>query len=197
MKEVDGVMATSESSTVATWRIPRLSIHSFLVFMLIACMLLAAATRNPNISHFLNVSIFSPVRADALSQTSNEEETVSNGVYLPSERLRERQFDQAQRLIAGGRMADATALLDEMLTAEQDVFLESGNANDQTRRSMKALVTEIIGTLPEAGAEAYQLQFRTRADRHLQTALDENDDDGIIAVAAGGSTQRPAIVLQF
>ena len=183
MKDVDGVMATSESSTVATWRIPRLSVPSSLVFMLIACMLLAVALRDPNISHFLNVSIFSPVRADALSQTSNEEETVSNGVYLPSERLRERQFDQAQRLIAGGRMADATALLDEMLTAEQDVFLESGSANDQTRRSMKALVTEIIGTLPEAGAEAYQLQFRTRADRHLQTALDENDDDGIIAVA--------------
>ena len=147
MKDVEGVMATSESSTVAAWQIPRLSVHSFLVFMPVACMLLAVAMRDPNISHFLNVSIFSPVRADAPSQTSNEEETVSNGVYLPSERLRERQFDQAQRLIAGGRMADATALLDKMLTAEQDVFLESGSANDQTRRSMKALVTEIILSL--------------------------------------------------
>ena len=38
-------------------------------------------------------------------------------------------------------------------------------------------------TLPEAGAEAYQLQFRTRADRALQAALNENDNEGIIAVA--------------
>ena len=157
--------------------------NSAVAFMLIACVLLAVASRNPDISDFLNISIFSLVQADALSQTSAEEDAVSSGVYLPSERLRERQFDQAQRLIAGGRMADATALLDEMLAAEQDVFLEAGNANDQTRRSMKALVTELIGTLPEAGTEAYQLQFRTRADRHLLTALDENDDDGIIAVA--------------
>ena len=144
-------------------------------------MLLAVAMRDPNISHFLNVSIFSPVRADALSQTSNEEETVSNGVYLPSERLRERQFDQAQRLIAGGRMADATALLDEMLTAEQDVFLESGSANDQTRRSMKALVTEIIGVRIAI--------FRQRSMRMMTMEL--------LLLPAGGSIQRPATVLQF
>jgi hypothetical protein len=48
---------------------------------------------------------------------------------------------------------------------------------------MKALVAEIIGTLPKAGAEAYQLQFRTRADRALQAALNENDNEAIIAVA--------------
>ena len=184
MKDGDGVMATSQSSNVASRRPPLFSmINSVVAFMLIACVLLAAASRNPDISDFLNISIFSLVQADALSQTSAEEDVVSSGIYLPSERLRERQFDQAQRLIAGGRMADATALLDEMLAAEQDVFLEAGSANDQTRRSMKALVTELIGALPEAGTEAYQLQFRTRADRHLQTALDENDDDGIIAVA--------------
>ena len=67
---------------------------------------------------------FPLVRADDSLEAGSEELIVSNGVYLPSERLRERQFDQARRLIDGGRMADATALLDEMLTAEQDVFLE-------------------------------------------------------------------------
>ena len=183
MKDRDGVMATSQSSNVAARRFLLLSLHSVVASLLIACVLLAVAIRDSDISDFLNVDIFSRAQADTPSQTSAEEDVVSNGVYLPSERLRERQFDQAQRLIAGGRMADATALLDEMLTAEQDVFLEAGSANDQTRRSMKALVTELIGTLPEAGTEAYQLQFRTRADRHLRTALDENDDDGIIAVA--------------
>ncbi len=183
MKDRDGVMATSQSCNVASRRFSFLSLKSVLAFMLIAFVVLTVALRTPDISNFLKISIFPRVRADAPSQTSTQEDVLSNGVYLPSERLRERQFEQAQRLIAGGRMADATALLDEMLTAEQDVFLEAGSATDQTRRSMKALVTELIGTLPEAGTEAYQLQFRTRADRRLQTALDENDDDGIIAVA--------------
>ncbi len=182
-KDRDGVMAPSQFNTVAAQRFRHLSSHSLWVFLLIACTFFVGAIRSPNLLHYLHDGMFSLVRAEDPSQASPEEETVSNGVYLPSERLRERQFDQAQRLITGGRMADATALLDEMLTVEQDVFLEAGNANDQTCRSMKALVAEIIGTLPEAGAEAYQLQFRTRADRALQAALNENDNEGIIAVA--------------
>ena len=86
-------------------------------------------------------------------------------------------------------MADATALLDEMLTVEQDVFLEAGNANDQTCRSMKALVAEIIGTLPKAGAEAYQLQFRTRADRALQEARGLHQESGEYAFRSGRACQ--------
>ena len=182
-KDRDGVMAPPKFNTVAAQRFPYLSSHSLWAFILIACAFLVGAMRSPNLLDFLHDGLFSLVRAEDSSQASPEEETVNNGVYLPSERLRERQFDQAKRLITGGRMADATALLDEMLTVEQDVFLEAGDGNDQTCRSMKALVAEIIGELPEAGAEAYQLQFRTRADRALQTALDQNDNEGIIAVA--------------
>ncbi|MDO7714068.1 MAG: hypothetical protein MUP93_04255, partial [Pirellulales bacterium] len=182
-KDRDGVMAPSKFNTVAAQRFPQFSSHILWAFILIASTFFAGAIRSPSFLDFLHDGMVSLVRAEDPSQASPEEEAVSNGVYLPSERLRERQFDQAQRLITGGRMADATALLDEMLTVEQDVFLEAGNAHDQTCRSMKALVAEIIGTLPEAGAEAYQLQFRTRADRALQAALNENDNEAIIAVA--------------
>ena len=182
-KDRDGVMAPSKFNTVAAQRFPQFFSHILWAFILIASTFFADAIRSPSFLDFLHDGMVSLVRAEDPSQASPEEEAVSNGVYLPSERLRERQFDQAQRLITGGRMADATALLDEMLTVEQDVFLEAGNANDQTCRSMKALVAEIIGTLPEAGADAYQLQFRTRADRALQAALNENDNEAIIAVA--------------
>ena len=133
MKDGDGVMATSQSSNLAARRFLLLSPHSAVAFLLIACVLLAVALQDPDISDFLNVDIFSRAQADTPSQASADEDVVSNGVYLPSERLRERQFDQAQRLIAGGRMADATALLDEMLTAEQDVFLRGWQAQ-MTRR---------------------------------------------------------------
>ena len=175
-------MSPSKFCTVAAQRFSSVSSHVVLAFVLLECTFFIGGIQRVNFLRVLNNSINSCVRAE-LPPTSLEEESVSSGVYLPSERLRERQFDQAQRLIAAGRMADATALLDEMLTAEQDVFLEAGNTNDQTCRSMKARVAEIIGTLPEAGAEAYQLQFRTRANRALEAALRENDDEGIIAVA--------------
>ncbi len=183
MKDVDGIIVTSQKKIETARRRPRTSARLFCVATFALCGLLVLGIRIPNITHSLRNTFFPFVRADDSSEAAPEELVVNNGVYLPSERLRERQFDQAQRLIAGGRMADATALLDEMLTAEQDVFLEGDTASEQTRRSMKTLVTELIGKLPEAGRKAYQLQFRTRADRALRTALSENNNEAIIAVA--------------
>ena len=188
MKDVDGIIVNSQNKTETAWQRPRICTRFYCIAAitlcgLFLCGLFAIGTRVPNITHSLRYIFFSLVRADDSSEATPEELAVSNGVYLPSERLRERQFDQAQRLIAGGRMADATALLDEMLTAEQDVFLEGDSASEQTRRSMKTLVTELIGELPEAGTKAYQLQFRKRADRALRKALSENNNEAIIAVA--------------
>ncbi|MBT3211896.1 MAG: PQQ-binding-like beta-propeller repeat protein, partial [Planctomycetaceae bacterium] len=183
MKDVDGIIVTSQKKTETARRRPRISARLCCIATFALCGLLVLGIRIPHITHSLRNAFFPLVRADDSSEAVPEELVVSNGVYLPSERLRERQFDQAQRLIAGGRMADATALLDEMLTAEQDVFLEGDSGSEQTRRSMKTLVTELIGKLPEAGSKAYQLQFRTRADRALRTALSENNNEAIIAVA--------------
>ena len=118
-------MSPSKFCTVAVQRFSSVSSHVVLAFVLLECTFFIGGMQRVNFLRVLNNSITSCVRAE-LPPTSLEEESVSSGVYLPSERLRERQFDQAQRLIAAGRMADATALLDEMLTAEQDVFLEAG-----------------------------------------------------------------------
>lgn len=112
-----------------------------------------------------------------------DEPLTATGVFLPRERLRERQFDQAQRLIAAGRMADATTLLDEMLAAEDDFFLEGEEADDQTFQSMKTRVNDLIGSLPPAGRDAYKLQFRSRADRALAAAVAADDQDDIVQVA--------------
>ena len=122
------------------------------------------------------------LEAVALDHDEGESLTAT-GVFLPRERLRERQFDQAQRLIVAGRMADATTLLDEMLAAEDDFFLEGDEADDQTCQSMKTRVNDLIGSLPPAGRDAYQLQFRSRADRRLTAAIAADDQDAIVQVA--------------
>jgi outer membrane protein assembly factor BamB len=183
MKDVDRIIVTSPKKSETARHRPRISARFYCVAAFALCGLLVLGIRVPNITHSFRYAFFPLVRADDSVEAGSEELIVSNGVYLPSERLRERQFDQARRLIDGGRMADATALLDEMLTAEQDVFLEGDSASEQTRRSMKTMVTELIGELPESGSKAYQLQFRTRATRDLQKALNENDNEAIIAVA--------------
>ena len=112
-----------------------------------------------------------------------ENELAGSGIFLPSERLRERQFDQARRLIAAGRMADAATLLDEMLGAEDDFFLDGDRVEGPTSQSMKTRVSEVIRDLPPAGQDAYQLQFRTRAERALTAAIAANDHEAIVRVA--------------
>ena len=113
--------------------------------LLTTCFLLAAV---------LGVAVLSP---DGLFSWSirrlaaQEAEESGGGVALPTDRLRERQFDQANRLIEAKRFADAATLLDEMLAAAEDVFLEEGLSRGQTSRSMKTRATELIGSLPAAG----------------------------------------------
>jgi outer membrane protein assembly factor BamB len=115
--------------------------------------------------------------------TAFDKELTGSGIFLPSERLRERQFDQARRLITAGRMADAATLLDEMLSAEDDFFLDGDRVEGPTSQSMKTRVNEVIRDLPLAGMDAYQLQFRTRAERALAAAIAADDHEAIVKVA--------------
>jgi outer membrane protein assembly factor BamB len=125
------------------------------------------------------------IRQAAAQGTDEPDDEVgpTSGVTLPTDRLRERQFDQANRLIDAKRFADATTLLDEMLAADEDVFLDEGFTGGQTSRSMKTRVTELIGSLPPAGKEAYLLQFRSRAERALNEGIAANNTAQIVTVA--------------
>jgi hypothetical protein len=83
-----------------------------------------------------------------------------SGVFLPGDRIRERQFERAGELLANGRWSDAAALFDEILEAERDAFLQ-GSAEDVARdavaaaagtRSLRALVRRSSGARSRAGA---------------------------------------------
>jgi outer membrane protein assembly factor BamB len=104
------------------------------------------------------------------------------GVFLPTDRIRERQFDRARDLLSTGRWSDAAALFDEILAAERDAFLR-GTADDATRRSLKAETSRVMQGQPAPGREAYELLFGPRADRDLAAALAADDTAGVVAVA--------------
>ena len=114
--------------------------------------------------------------------TEAAEESIEARVALPTDRLKERQLDRAQRLVANERWSDAATLLDEMLAGDRDFFFrpQQGQA---TWRSIKTEAARLIGSVPAAGRAAYDLQFRARADRLLQEAIAAGDGAGVVAVA--------------
>lgn len=104
------------------------------------------------------------------------------GVFLPTDRLKERQLEFARRLIKDERWSDAVTLLDEILSADRDFFFKP-DAKAGTWRSVKVDAARLVQSLPAAGVEAYALQFRARADRMLREAVQEGDAPAIVAVA--------------
>ena len=104
------------------------------------------------------------------------------GIGFPSDRLRERQLDRARRLIDDQRWSDAATLFDEILAADRDSFFRA-DRQQRTWQSIKSETNRLIGDLEKPGRDAYELQFRARADRLLEQAIAANDTAGIVAVA--------------
>jgi outer membrane protein assembly factor BamB len=119
--------------------------------------------------------------ADEKEAPQNDADADS-GIGFPGDRLRERQLDRARRLVAEQRWSDAATLLDEILTADRDAFSRI-DRQQRTWQSIKSEAGRLIGSLPAAGREAYELQFRARADRLLEQAVAANDSAGVVAVA--------------
>ena len=110
------------------------------------------------------------------------EEEGEGGIGFPSDRLRERQLDRGRRLVADQRWSDAATLFDEILAADRDCFFRE-DRQQRTWQSIKSETNRLIGALEKPGREAYELQFRARADRLLEQAIAANDTAGIVAVA--------------
>ena len=104
------------------------------------------------------------------------------GVFLPTDRAKERQLDRASRLLAAGEWTDAAALLDEILADDRDAFMVAGSG-DGTRLSIRAEATRLVAALPPSGRDAYALLCRSRADRVLAEAVARADAAGVDAVA--------------
>lgn len=135
-------------------------------------------------------------------------EGFEDGLYLPSDRQRQRQLDRAIRLVDEGRWSDASTLLDEILASDNDSFhrdrrdragdgrnngrnlgpravaprrADAGAA--ETWKSLKSVASDLIESLDKEGREAYELQFRLRAERSLEKAIGDGNPDAVMAVA--------------
>ena len=120
---------------------------------------------------------------DTDAPSDDERETEEEGaVALPTDRLKERQLERVRRLLDDGRWSDSAALADEILGSDRDFFFRPA-AGGSTWRSIKAEAARLIGEVPEEGRQAYELQFRARAERALEQAAAARDDAAVVAVA--------------
>lgn len=141
-------------------------------------------------------------RAAAPGAEAGDETDGETGVYLPTDRQQERSLDRARRLVGEGQWSDAATLLDEILGAEQDAFCRLPADRDAAGRgtwaSVKSEAARLVDAMPPAGREAYQLQFRARAERVLAAAIAADDATAIVAVArrwfATPAGQRAALL---
>lgn len=119
---------------------------------------------------------------DNADNADNNEDNEDGGIGFPSDRLRERQFDRGRRLVADQRWSDAATLFDEILASDRDCFFRT-DRQQRTWQSIKSETNRLIGGFGKPGREAYELQFRARAERMLEQAVAANDNAGIVAVA--------------
>jgi len=122
------------------------------------------------------------VGADPEQTDPADDDDAESGIGFPSDRVRERQMDRGRRLVAEQRWSDAATLFDEILASDSDSFFRA-DRQQRTWQSIKSQAHRLIGSLPKPGREAYELQFRARAERLLEQAVAANDGAGIVAVA--------------
>lgn len=119
-----------------------------------------------------------PVADDRAAEAADD----AGGVFLPSDRTKERQLDRVRRLVDAASWTDAAALLDDLLADDRDAFVEPREAA-ATRRSIRGEAARMLESLPRQGRDAYGLLCRSRAERALDEAIARDDSAGIAAVA--------------
>jgi outer membrane protein assembly factor BamB len=109
-----------------------------------------------------------PGRAD--SDSGKDKDEADENVFVRADRLTLQKLTDAKKLLAEDRLGEAVRYLGEILeSAEEDYFLPPDKAS-AVGRSLRSEATRLVGELPRAGRELYELQFGARARRMLEEA---------------------------
>lgn len=106
------------------------------------------------------------------------------GAHLPEDRALARKLTRAEELLSRQRFSEALPILDELLAAEQDVFIVFDSSSNESPLSVKARARQLLAALPVEGHEAYALLFEAEATRQVKQAIKESDRGGLSRAAA-------------
>jgi outer membrane protein assembly factor BamB len=104
----------------------------------------------------------------------DEEETLSDGVFLPPDRQAKRRLEVASEMIGENRYGEAVRLLGALLDSAEDFFFKP-NPDQPVYRSLKAEAGRLLSGLPPDGRQSYELQFGARARKMLEEAAAAGD----------------------
>lgn len=114
-----------------------------------------------------------------------EPATPVDPVTLPVERAARKKLDAAHDYIQAGRWPDAVRLLQTVLDAKEDNFLERPDAKGQASAryvGAHAEAERLLAALPPAGLETYQVTFNPAARRLFDEAAKKGDLEGLYEV---------------
>jgi outer membrane protein assembly factor BamB len=102
--------------------------------------------------------------APRAARADDRNEAAGENVFQWADRGMLRRLEAGRQLLAQGRFAEAARYLGEIAEASEDYFVQS--SPKEPYRSLKAEAHALIGRLPPAGRESYELQYGARA-RHM------------------------------
>ena len=117
-------------------------------------------------------------------QGGDAENSAANldGVFLPPDRTAKRRLDSAQEMLKQERYGEAVRYLGSLLEGAEDFFFKP-DPTQQVFRSLKAEALRLLGEIPAAGRDSYELQFGARARKMLEQAVAEGDLNGVAEVS--------------
>jgi outer membrane protein assembly factor BamB len=115
-----------------------------------------------------------PSQVAASADSSPSDENLGDNVFLPPDRRTLQRLYQAKELLAEGRYGEAVQNLGAILETPEDYFFQP-QQDQPIHRSLKAEAQRLIGQMPRAGRELYELQYGARANQLLQEAAKSGD----------------------
>jgi outer membrane protein assembly factor BamB/tetratricopeptide (TPR) repeat protein len=112
-----------------------------------------------------------PANGDA--DKANAEKPKGPNVFVPADRAMLQLLDRARLLLQEDRYAEAVRCLGAILDSSEDYFFQPGDRPNPL--SLKSEALRLLGGMPRAGSELYELQYGARARQMLNEAAAARD----------------------
>ena len=111
-----------------------------------------------------------PVPSRRVQPGAAADEDLAEAVFVPADRHTLQRLADSRKLLAEGRFGEAVRYLGDILDAPEDFFYQP-EKNSAVHRSLMTEARRLVGQMPLAGREMYELQYGARARRMLDEAL--------------------------
>lgn len=123
-----------------------------------------------------------PTPADAEETKTKADKLKGPNVFVPADRTVLRLLDRARLLLQQDRYAEAVRCLGAILDSPEDYFFQPDEAGP-VHLSLKSEAQRLLGQMPRAGSELYELQYGARARQMLSDAAAKGDTTALTEVS--------------